>query len=305
MQNALLQMLVLMLLGASWGRFSPNQLLATQTRHVLTTAIYYYFLPAMVLLVLWPAKIGLQSLYISLLGCSSIVLAAVITWAIVVFLNIAKPQAGAIILAASFPNVTYLGLPVLEQTFGLEARSVVIQMDLFAAAPLVFSLGIGISKYYGTDSTKQKTSWVKGFNTPPFWAMLLAVMLSFCNLAMPAPILSLLQTMSNAVAPLMIFALGMALSLKGLNWKYLHFIMLIILIKLFGQAGWAVMLADWLSITDAWRAPAIMDIAMPSMVLGIVFCDRYKLDSGLYAVSVTLTTLMSMLSLPFWYEVLT
>lgn len=305
MQNALIQMLVIMLLGASWGRFSPNQLLAAQTRHVLTTAIYYYFLPAMVLLVLWPAKIGMQSLQISLLGCSSIVLAALVSWLIVTLFKMAKPQAGAIILAASFPNVTYLGLPVLEQTFGVEARAVVIQMDLFAAAPLVFSLGIAISKHYGSHTAIDQTSWLNGFNTPPFWTMLLAVVLSYTNIGMPVPILNLLQTMSNAVAPLMIFALGMALSLKGLRWHYWWFIVLILMIKLFAQAAWALVLSDWLSITADWRAPAIMDIAMPSMVLGIVFCDRYKLDSSLYAVCVTLTTLLSMISLPFWHGFLT
>ena len=305
MHNALIQMLVLMLLGASWGRLSPNQLLATQTRHVLTTAIYYYFLPAMVLLVLWPAKIGLQSLQISLLGCSSILIAVIFTGLIVSLFKVAKPQAGAIILAASFPNVTYLGLPVLEQAFGFEARAVVIQMDLFAAAPLVFSLGIAISKHYGTHAAHDDSSWLKGFNTPPFWSMLLAVLLSYANISMPETIHNLLQTMSNAVAPLMIFALGMALSFKGLRLQYLHFIVLIILIKLFAQTSWALLVCDWLGITEIWRAPAIMDIAMPSMVLGIVFCDRYQLDSSLYAVCVTLTTLISMISLPFWYAVLT
>ena len=42
------------------------------------------------------------------------------------------------ILAAGFPNVTYLGLPVLEQTFGSWARSVVIQIDLLQH-PLYYS----------------------------------------------------------------------------------------------------------------------------------------------------------------------
>ena len=305
MQNALIQMLVLMLLGASWRGFSPNQLHSAQTRQVLTTAIYYYFLPAMVLLVLWPAKIGLESLQISLVGCSSIALAVLCSWIIVKILKIANPQAGAIILAASFPNVTYLGLPVLEQTFGIEARSVVIQMDLFAAAPMVFSLGIAISKYYGSQSSGTHISWLNGFNTPPFWAMLIAVVLGYFHIDMPKPVFTLLQTMANAVAPLMIFALGLALSLKGLRWRYMHLIVLILMMKLLLQPFWSMMMTDWMGVVGSWRAPGIMDIAMPSMVLGIVFCDRYQLDSSLYAVSVTLSTLCSMFSLPFWFGILT
>jgi hypothetical protein len=37
------------------------------------------------------------------------------------------------------------------------------------------------------------------------------------------------------------------------------------------------------------------------MVLGIVFCDRYNLDVGLYAAAVTASTALSMLTLPLWY----
>ena len=43
---------------------------------------------------------------------------------------------------------------------------------------------------------------------------------------------------------------------------------------------------------------------MPSMVLGIVFCDRYLLDSALYAMTVTVTTALSLITLPFWHGVL-
>jgi len=40
------------------------------------------------------------------------------------------------------------------------------------------------------------------------------------------------------------------------------------------------------------------------MVLGIVFCDRYNLDVSIYAAAVTITTVLSLLTLPMWYQVL-
>jgi len=46
-------------------------------------------------------------------------------------------------------------------------------------------------------------------------------------------------------------------------------------------------------------------MAMPCMVLGIVFCDRYQLDGSLYAMAVTVTTLLSLVTLPFWYQIAT
>jgi len=40
------------------------------------------------------------------------------------------------------------------------------------------------------------------------------------------------------------------------------------------------------------------------MALGIALCDRYGLNSGVYAAAVTLTTLLSLLTLPLWYSFL-
>jgi len=50
-------------------------------------------------------------------------------------------------------------------------------------------------------------------------------------------------------------------------------------------------------------APAIVEAAMPTMVLGLVICDRFKLDVALYAEAVTLTTGVSLLTLPLWLRI--
>ncbi len=41
------------------------------------------------------------------------------------------------------------------------------------------------------------------------------------------------------------------------------------------------------------------------MVFGVVISERYQLDTTLYAAAVTLTTLLSLLTLPVWFYVLT
>jgi hypothetical protein len=39
-------------------------------------------------------------------------------------------------------------------------------------------------------------------------------------------------------------------------------------------------------------------------VFGVVICERYQLDSPLYAAAVTLTTLLSVATLPLWFHYL-
>jgi predicted permease len=48
----------------------------------------------------------------------------------------------------------------------------------------------------------------------------------------------------------------------------------------------------------------VLEVAMPSGVLCLVLCDRYGLDASLYAMAVTVTTVLSLLTLPLWYGVL-
>ena len=305
MNLVLIQMTVLMACGACWGVFSPNRLTAEQTRLVLTSVVYYFFLPAMVLDVLWRADIGRQSLEYSLLGSCSVLFGVGLSWLTIKLFRFKHPQSGALLLAASFPNVTYLGLPVLEQTFGSWARSVVIQIDLFAVAPVVYTLGIMLARHYGEDDAAEKPkSWLAFFNAPPFWAAFVAVLLNLNRIVAPQWLSGLLQTCSAAVAPLMIFSLGMALNWRAIRLGNLPYVLPIVAIKLVLMPCLALYLVGFMSMPAEYKTAAVMDIAMPSMILGIVLCDRYKLDSSLYATAVTITTALSLLSLPFWYKTL-
>lgn len=304
MNTTLIQMTALILCGAGWSVICPNRLSADQTRLVLTSVVYYFLLPAMVLEVLWRADIGWQSLKFSALGMSSVLLAVALSWLMARLFRLNKPQTGAMILAAAFPNVTYLGLPVLEQAFGNWARSVVIQMDLFSVAPLVYTLGIVLARHYGHSDDEKPKSPLAFFNAPPFWAAFVAVVLNLNHIESPAWLMGLLQKLSAAVAPLMIFSLGLALSWRAVRLRSLPTIAPVVLIKLLLLPLAAMLIADWLQMQNPIRAAAVMDIAMPSMVLGIVLCDRYQLDSSLYAMAVTVTTGLSLFSLPFWFGVL-
>lgn len=303
MRSTLIQMALLMACGAGWRFFSPAGLTAEHTRAVLTTVVYYLFLPAMVLEVLWTADIGLKSLEYTALGVFAVISGLIMTWLVTSLLKFDSPQKGALLLAASFPNVTYLGLPVLEQTFGSWARSVAIQLDFFGAGPVLYTLGIMVSRYYGHAEGKSPF-FLSFLTTPPFCAAIVAVVLNASHIAPPDWLLGALKQLSVAVVPLMLFSLGLALKWQSVRWKNTPYILPVIIIKLLLMPLLLIYFVAYLTMGAQYKAAAILDLAMPSMVLGIVFCDRYRLDSSLYAMAVTVTTLLSLVTLPFWYGVL-
>ncbi|NOS74659.1 MAG: AEC family transporter [Methyloglobulus sp.] len=304
MNSTLIQMALLMTGGVAWRIIEPAGLGAEQTRKVLTTVVYYFFLPAMVLEVLWTADIGLHSLQYTVLAVVTILFAMLCFWMIGLVFKFEHRCLGAMMLAAAFPNVTYLGLPVLEQTFGSWARSVVIQIDLFATSPLLFTLGIAVVRHYGKDTAEVRQPLWSFLNVPPFWAAGLAVLLNLNGLVAPIWLTGTLKLLSGAVVPLMLFSLGLALSWQAVKVRNIPYIIPVVTIKMILMPLFALFLVDHLSIDNHYKAAAVLDLAMPSMVLGIVLCDRYQLDSSLYAMAVTMTTALSLLALPFWYQVL-
>lgn len=297
-------MTLIMACGAGWRMIKPAGLTAEQTRHVLTTVVYYLLLPAMVMEVLWSADIGLHSFQYTLLGVGSIAFAMLCLWLVGALFNFEHRRQGAMILAAAFPNVTYLGLPVLEQTFGSWARSVAIQIDLFATTPLLFTVGVIVARHYGEETAdKPKPLWMF-FNAPPFWAAAVAVLLNLNGVAAPVWLSGVLQKLSVGVVPLMLFSLGLALSWKAVTVRNIPYVIPVMIIKMALMPLFAIMLIGFLPIAGDYRAAAVLDLSMPSMLLGIVFCDRYRLDSSLYAMAVTVTTALSLVALPFWHSLL-
>lgn len=301
MVSTLAQMTVILLLGAAWRILKPAGLTADQTRLVLTQLVYYLLLPALVLSSLWKMKMGEQTLDVVLICSMGILFSGSSLWLLLRRSQVANCQAGALILAVSIPNVTYLGLPVLEKTFGEFGRSVVMQFDVFGCEPWLFTLGILTAQHYGKTDECTPSLWQSLCKIPPIWAAIIAVICNVNQIVMPVWLNAILATLSSAVVPLMLLSLGMGLEWKSVRWNNFPKVLPVIVIKLGVMPLFALALALRLGMGGQFLIASILEMAMPSMMFGIVLCDRYHLDSALYAMTVTLTTLLSLLTIPFWY----
>ena len=301
MIEILLQMAALIACGSLWRRLRPLGLDADATRQALTGLVYVLLLPALVLSVLWRAPIGVESAQIALSAVSGILIALAAAWAIYRFSGLDAGQRGALILAAAFPNATYMGLPVLSATFGEWGKSAAIQYDLFACTPLLLTVGILLARAHGSgdDDESPLRALLK---VPPLWAALIAPLLNVGGVPMPTMVGGLLEMMGAAVVPLMLIAVGM-----GLRWESLRLDRLPRLVPALAIRMALIPLALWqgaalAGVSGDTLTAIVLEAAMPTMVLGIVLCDRYKLDTPLYAMAVTLSTALSLVTLPFWFE---
>lgn len=297
----LLQMFTLIGVGLLWSWRQPGKLETEVSRKVLVGSVYYLFLPALVLSVLWQAPIGVETLKIIAIAASGVLAALAVSLLACRVCSAQRGTAGAMILAASWPNATYLGLPVLEKTLGPWARSVAIQYDLFACTPLLLTVGIMIANAYGTGGRWQNPARVL-LTVPPFWAALAALVLNVGAVPMPSWIAGLLSLMGAAVVPLMLVSVGMALRQGFGAWRHLPLVIPVAVIQLFIMPLVVWGAAVVFGFTGEMRVALVLEAAMPSMVLGIVLADRYGLNTGVYAAALTATTLLSLFTLPLWFD---
>ena len=301
MLEVILQMTGLLACGVVWRIVQPAGLEYKQTRKVLTSLVYYLLLPALVLSVLWQAELGNNSLFIALAAACGVVAGLLLAGITCRACNSQPAQTGAIILAVAFPNVTYMGLPVMEATFGPWARSVAIQYDLFACTPLLFTVGILVASRLGRSDSK-RSPVAELIRIPAVWAAVLAVLLNVLVIPMPTLIKGWLQLLERGVVPLMLFSIGLSLEWQHNLLRQIPRLLPLIVLRLFVVPLIVLGVVSLIGFTGEWRASIVMEAAMPSMVLGIVICDRFNLDVSLYASAVTITTLLCLFTLPLWYR---
>jgi predicted permease len=301
MIGTLLQMFSLVAIGLLWSRWQPGQLETETSRKVLAGSVYYLFLPALVLNVLWRAPLGIDTVKIMVVAATGVFVALATSYAVCRLARSPRQTAGAVILAASWPNATYLGLPVLENTFGPWAGSIALQYDLFACTPLVLTLGVFIANAYGTAGKPDNPIKVL-LRVPPLWAALLGLIFNLAQVPMWSWLEGLLRIMGAAVVPLMLVSVGMALRQGFGQFRHLPLVIPAMIVKLFLMPLVVLGVATLLGFSGDWRVALVLEGAMPSMMFGIVLADRFGLDTGVYASALTMTTLLSLVTLPLWFQ---
>jgi predicted permease len=311
MLNILIGMAAIIVAGVLWRLLLGGHAAETIRSH-LAQAVYQIFLPALVVHVLWQTPVDLNSIRIPVVASLCVLLsllAALLVygngWLVKAFMggSHANRAIGALLLAAAFGNFTYLGLPVLTQTFGPWSQMVAIHFDLLASTPLLFTVGVMVARHYGTAGGSEHP-FVGLLRVPPLWAAIAGLALSATHVPMPSWLDESLGTLGSAVVPLMLLSVGMALRWQS-GWAARMPVLLPVLaiqLVLMPLIAWAACIG--VGMPERLLAPSIIEAAMPSMVLGLVICDRFKLDSSLYAEVVTVSTALALLTLPVWMQVL-
>ncbi len=216
---------------------------------------------------------------------------------------IPRPAFGALILAAAFGNVTYLGLPLITEMLGEQFGYVAILYDLLASTPLLLTAGVFIAARYGGGETVSiAASFRRVLMLPPIWGAAAGIGFVVAGVAAPDIVLYTTGLMGKAVIPVMIFTVGLALDFKDL--KRLPIAIPALALKLVMAPVLAWWIGTRLGITAGTLKAVTIEGATPVMVLSLVIADEFELDVPLAATCITVSTVASFFTLPMMMRML-
>lgn len=299
MQSLLLSFLLLIALGVLWRQLAPQDLPAETLRHASNSVILYFFLPALCFRILYQADLSVETLLVPISAWAAMwacFLAATLIYGLFGD-RLSEAERGVLILASTFGNVIYFGLPLLTETFGQEAGKYAIFFDLFAHTPLLWTLGVAIAAHHGSGERFQLKKALQHMAAqPPIWATLAGVTCNLLHVPLPGFVLDALEMAGSIVIPLAIFTIGLSLS-----WprpRHGPLIVPAIAIKMGLSPLVAFTVAQAVGLQGTALKACLLEGAMPAMVLTVLLAHRFKLDEELAALCVAATTVLSLVLLP-------
>lgn len=268
-------------------------------RKSINKIVLYFILPALIFNVVYKSEVGKEFLYIPLTAASGIFAALIVSILIYHFTDLPLRTKGALILAASFSNVTYLGLPVLQGIFPDIPEKVSVVSVLFevTTSPILLSVGALIAVYYGNRSSYGAKQILKRIlSLPPIWALVIVLLVKAMDIPVPTFILLTTKTLGSIATGLMILSLGMALRFKKINhagWVLPAFIIQLLLIP-----AVSYFVGKGFEMSFPFFEASVIEAAMPTQLLTLVIADEFQLDTEILALVIFITTVASLVTIP-------
>lgn len=253
--------------------------------------------------------VGLPALaFVSMLDKKIVLIDAVKVWAaaaIIIFgvgivawvvFNAIRQKHSGLYITIALMNTVNIPFPIIYLAYGSEG--------LFAATLfyiphvlIMYSLGVYIaSGKHWKDSIKEV------FKVPPIYAALGGLLLNLFNVTVPELIIKPLDFISMMTIPLVLLMLGYNLSrvrISSLPTTLLASFLRVGVGLLFG-----LLTVNLFDLKGILRAVVILDSAMPSAVVTSILTTKYKNEAELVSSVVFVTTIASLVVIPFLLHML-
>jgi malonate transporter and related proteins len=205
-------------------------------------------------------------------------------------------------MTASMTNTGFVALPVLQAIYGPRAvlpaaiATVFVAVVMFPIAVVLLEMDQRDAK--GAAASPLVTAKHVVLN-PLVVSTLIGMLLSVIGVHMPGPVTAYLNIMADALTPCALFAIGLGLSMDGLRAN-LGQASLLSAVKLVVMPLIVYGLSLSLGLDPLYAIAAVICAAVPTAKTVYILAGEHHCEEMMVASTVSLTTLVSVVSLPVW-----
>jgi predicted permease len=302
--KTLLPLALLIAAGAIWPRWH-HEVSVAGLRGEINRLVLSFFAPMLYFAAGASAEVDISLLQVPIVvGLATLAglgLSALLLFATPLGRGLSRPARGAVLLASGFGNVLFFGYPFLTTVFGERGGRYPFFADMLAATPLVWSVGVWIAFRCGRHQERASflSMWLK---LPPVWGFAAGIAVNLLNLPL-APLVEAARWAGSPTIPLMLFVLGLTIPWHDLRPQ--RAVGIALAVKLLATPAIALALSLlWPEARNEAGEAAVLEAAMPTMVMVIALADRFGLDTRLAGLIMGWSTLAGLITLPLWLVLL-
>ncbi|MFA6547318.1 MAG: AEC family transporter [Candidatus Magasanikbacteria bacterium] len=243
-----------------------------------------------------------------LIIANSIFLLASLIIAVIIgkILRLGKQIFKTLFICFVFGNIAYLGIPVLLQISGekiLPTASLIVAIYFF----WLFTVGIGYLDY---SIEKNKKDVAKNiiknlFKNPLLLAVIFGIVIGCLKIQLPTILTKSLDMITASVTPTVLIVIGLFIGKSKIGKLTEWFpILSFSILTLFILPAIFYFGVKFFGFAPHQFSSSIIQAAMPLAITPFALADKYNLDKKFIARSIVLSTILSVLTLPFWISIL-
>jgi len=269
-------------------------------------------LPALVFSSLSHATIYPEYALLALTMVAAELISLVLAWVIGRRLSLENAQMGAFMLVSAFGSSSFLGYALISQAFpgNIDAMTEAVIISEVGLVPVLFTVGTMVAIYYGRsdlDSRGRLLATTSFFKSPLFFSLVTGVSWSMLQLPVEGtlitPMFRFLEVLSSANTFLVAMTVGVLLHFSGMRaivWVVLFTVLIKLILK--PLIVWIPTLA--MDLQDWQLQVLVLESAMPSALLTVVFAKTYGCDAKLASKLIFATLMVSSITIIAMFGVL-
>lgn len=286
--------------------FSRTGAFSEQWVEVLNKYALWIGFPALVVASLMQLETGEKSYYsLILLNSGYIVASILLVFPIARIFRFSPGMKRTLFLVLPFGNVSYLGIPVLNNAFGDK----ILPVAAILSAVYVFwllTLALILVEIYGNKKINPNKLFLSLVKNPLLISVFVGLGIVLFEIELPEFAQKTIHLFSDSVTAVVLFSLGIFLGMhhvgniqkwfRVLAWSIVS--MVLLPVAFFG------LLQLFPIISSLQMNATILDAAMPLGLTPYALSVQYKLETTLVARIVVLGTLLSMFFIPLWMVIM-